>query len=70
MFDDENDEEEFYDGNLDEDISRFEDFLKGESMGFLDSDRWESLIDHFLISGLYNKAQQCAEEALTQFSYN
>ncbi|MFT5779568.1 MAG: tetratricopeptide (TPR) repeat protein [Crocinitomicaceae bacterium] len=68
MFDDE--EEEYFEGDLTEDIQRFEAFLKGVSIGFLDSDRWEALVDHFLISGSYTKALAAAEEALTQFSFN
>lgn len=68
MFDD--NEEENFNGDLKEDVKRFEAFLKGSSMGFLDSDRWEALIDHFVITGQYSKVLTCADEALTQFSYN
>ena len=68
MFDDE--DEELFDGDLGEDVERFEAFLKGEMIGFLDSDRWEALIDHYIMGGQYNKARICAEEALTQFSFN
>jgi hypothetical protein len=39
MFDDEENEDDFLDGNLIEDLERFESLQKGESMGFLDSDR-------------------------------
>lgn len=69
MFDDE-EEDAFNDKNLNEELARFEAFEKGEPFGFLDSDRWEMLIDHFLMNGQYNNALLCAEEALTQFSYN
>jgi tetratricopeptide (TPR) repeat protein len=69
MFDDD-DHEGYDDSELRDDLKRFEKHLKGESIGFLDSDRWEALIDHFLISGKYSKALLCAEEALSQFSYN
>lgn len=68
MFDDE--EEEYNDGNVHEDLKRFESFLNGREMGFLDSDRWEALIDHLIIAGHYQKALLASEEALTQFSYN
>jgi len=68
MFDDE--DEEFTEGNLSEDLERFEAHLKGDSMGFLDSDRLEALIDHYLINNHYTKAKLCAEHAITQFSYN
>ena len=68
MFDD--DEDEYYDGDLSEEMKRFEAFLEGDSIGFLDSDRWEALIDHLLMNGRYNDAVLCADEALSQFSYN
>jgi tetratricopeptide (TPR) repeat protein len=70
MFDDGEDENGFNDGQLSSDLERFEAFLKGESMGFLDSDRWEALVDHLLITGQYSKALTCVDEALSQFSYN
>ncbi len=69
MFDDEN-HDAFDDKELRIDLERFEKHLQGEPIGFLDSDRWEAMIDHFLISGHYQKALKCAEEALSQFSYN
>lgn len=71
MFDDEEEEEDNYnDGNLHEDLSRFDAFLSGGEMGFLDSDRWEALIDHLIIAGHYQKSLIASEEALSQFSYN
>ena len=69
MFDDD-DHEAFDDKELRNDLERFERHLKGESIGFLDSDRWEAMIDHFLIAGQYAKALKCVDEALSQFSYN
>jgi tetratricopeptide (TPR) repeat protein len=69
MFDDDN-HEGFDDGELHADLERFEKHLQGEFIGFLDSDRWEAMIDHFLIAGHYGKALKCVNEALTQFSYN
>lgn len=68
MFDDE--DEDFYDGDLGEDLERFERFLKGEPIGFIDSDRWESIIDNLILSGQYIKALRATDEALNQFSYN
>jgi tetratricopeptide (TPR) repeat protein len=68
MFDDE--EDDFFENNLGEDLEIFERYLKGDSIGFLDSDRLEALIDHYLINSQYNKAKACAEHAITQFSYN
>ena len=66
MFDD---EEDFIEGNLNEDIERFEKYLKGETLGFLDSDRFEILIDHYLIHSQYNKANQAADYAIYQFPF-
>src|SRR3989338_6659294 len=69
MFDDE--EEDDFENHLRDDIERFEAFQEsGEPIGFLDSDRWEVLIDHYLMNGQYNNALACAEEAIHQFSYN
>lgn len=68
MFDD--DDEDFIEGNLNEDIERFENYLNGASMGFLDSDRVEILIDHYLINSQYSKANQAADFAIYQFPYN
>jgi tetratricopeptide (TPR) repeat protein len=68
MFDDE--EEEYFDGSLNEDLERFEAHLKGETIGFIDSDRLEQMIDHYLINGQYSKAKVGAELAITHFSYN
>lgn len=69
MFDDEEDDD--FESHLKEDLEKFERFQsKGEPIGFLDSDRWEVLIDHFLVNGQYSNALVCAEEAISQYSYN
>jgi tetratricopeptide (TPR) repeat protein len=68
MFDDE--DEDYFEGNLNEDLENFESYLKGGAIGFLDSDRLEALIDHYLINGQYHKAKACSEHAIAQFSYN
>ena len=68
MFDDDEEQNEFFEGPLKEDLEKFEAFLKGEVIGFLDSDRWEAMIDHLLIGGHYTKALFCVDEALTQNS--
>lgn len=67
MFDD---DEEFNDSSLNEDIEHFEAHLKGQSLKFIDSDRLESLIDHYLIQGQFNKAKIAAEFGMYQFAYN
>jgi len=64
------DENNYFEGNLKEDVERFEQFLKTGNIDFLDSDRLEALIDHYLITNQYNKAKKCAEHALEQFSFN
>lgn len=71
MYNDDDQNEGFDDGELKGDLQQFEKFLEGgDPMGFMDSDRWEAMTDHYLIVGQYAKALACADEALTQFSYN
>ena len=70
MFDDEEDNDDYFASNLNEDLERFEAFLKGEAIDFLDSDRLEAIIDHYLITNQYSKAKLCAEHAVSQFSFN
>ena len=67
MFDSE--EDDFFDANLNEDIANFENYLKGGAMGFVDSDRLEFLIDHYLMNSQYSKANQAADYARDQFPY-
>jgi tetratricopeptide (TPR) repeat protein len=67
MFDD---EDEYFETNLNEDLEKFEAHLKGASIAFMDSDRLEALVDHYLINGQYTKAKSCAEHAISQFSFN
>ena len=68
MFEEEDDD--FLDGNINEDVERFEKFLNGGDPIFLDSDKLEMIIDHFLMNGHYHKANQTADHAITQFGYN
>jgi tetratricopeptide (TPR) repeat protein len=68
MFD--NEDDELNESELNEDIVRFENYLKGGSMGFVDSDRLELLIDHYLMIGHYHKANEACDFALHQFPYN
>lgn len=64
------DEEEEFPANFDEDIARFERYLEGAELGFLDGDRIEMLIDHYLIQGAYSKAKACAEVGMSHFPFN
>ncbi len=68
MFDDE-DEENYFEGDLSKDIESFENYLKGGTIGYYDVDRLEAMVDHYLISGQYKKGRKCAEYALTMFSF-
>jgi len=68
MFD--SDEDEFFNANLNEDIFNFENYLNGGKMVFVDSDRLEFLIDHYLMNSQYSKANQASDYAREQFPYN
>jgi tetratricopeptide (TPR) repeat protein len=71
MFDDDEEEGFYEDGRLNEDIELFQKYLEtGENYGFLDSDRWEAMLDHFVMQGQYTAAVRCAEEASNQFGFN
>lgn len=63
------DEENYFDGNLNEELDRFEKSLNGEPLGFMDSDTLEAIIDHYLIQGNYSKANLCAEIGIQQFPF-
>lgn len=66
MFDN---DEDYFEGDLSKDLESFESYLKGGALGYLDADRLEAMIDHYLISTQYTKALKCAEYALTLFSF-
>ena len=70
MFDNEEEDDDFLDNKLNEDIEIFEAHLKGIAIGFMDSDRLEALIDHFLIIGQYVKAKKASEMGVYHFAYN
>ena len=66
---DDEEEDSYFDGNLNEELDRFEKSLKGEPLGFMDSDTLEAIIDHYLIQGNYSKANLCAEIGIQQFPF-
>jgi hypothetical protein len=68
MFEDE--DEEINDGNFNEYLDRFERSLKGESSGFIDSDQIEILIYHYMMNGMYYKANICADLGKQLFPFN
>ena len=72
MFDngDGDDDAEYFEGDLSDDLKKFEALMNGEAYGFIDSDRWEALIDHFMINGQFKNALICIDEALISFSFN
>jgi len=63
-------EDESQDGHLSEDLERFESQLSENAVGFYDSDRFEAIIDHYLINGNYTKANTAAEAALQQYPFH
>lgn len=68
MFED--DDDAHFDGQLEGDLAQFESFLTGNTLGFIDSDRMESIIDHYFAEGDFVKAKRASEIANTNFSYN
>lgn len=68
MFEDDDDSP--IDDQLNQDLQQFEAHLFGENLGFIDSDRLEAVIDHYLLSGEFTKAKKAAEIGRTNFSYN
>ena len=68
MFDDEDDD--FLENKLNEDLEQFESHLKGNVIGFLDSDRLEAVIDHYIVNSQYSKALSAAELGVYHFQYN
>ena len=66
----EEDDEDVNDGNFNEYLDRFERSLKGEPIGFIDSDQIEILIDHYLMNGMYSNANSCADLGIQLFPFN
>lgn len=66
MFDWEDDAQE---NHLNDDIARFEQQLTTNDFGFYDSDCLEGIIDHYLINGLYSKAEIAAEVGSQQYPF-
>jgi len=66
----EDDDDAQFDGQLEGDLAQFESFLTGNTLGFIDSDRMETLIDHYFSEGDFIKAKRAAEIADINFSYN
>ena len=57
MFNDE-ENENYFEGDLTKDLESFESYLKGGTIGYYDVDRLEAMVDHYLISGQYKKGKK------------
>lgn len=68
MFDEEDDD--VYGGDFQADLKKFNSMFKNDEFEFMDSNQLEAIIDHFLISGKYNKARWGVEKALTFYPFN
>lgn len=68
MFEDDDDEGQDY--NISEFIERFENYLKGGNIGFIDSDNIEMMIDHYLMNAQYHKASACADLGIEYYPFN
>ena len=44
--------------DLKKDLELFERYLEGEEIGFIDSDRVESIIDYYLINSQYQNGKK------------
>lgn len=66
-FDDDDNEEQEY--SFQDELNRFERFLLGDELGFMDSDAYEYILDQYLIQGHYAKANTCADIAIDQFPF-
>lgn len=63
-------EDEPQDFNLNEELEKFEAELNADSVGFYDSDRFEAIVDHYLIAANYSKAAQAAQLAFQQYPFH
>jgi tetratricopeptide (TPR) repeat protein len=68
MFDSE--EDDFLDSYLQEDLLNFEQYLKGGGMNYVESERLEFLIDHYLSENQYSKADLAVDYASCMFPYD
>jgi len=51
-------EEDFTENELRQDVELFEKHLNGEKIGFIDGDRIESIIDYYLFNSNYKNAKK------------
>jgi len=66
----ENEEDDPFAGELNNDISRFDDMFKSQDYQYFDADRIEAVIDHLLVTSQYKKAKWAANNAFQHFPYN
>ena len=67
MFDEE--EDALNGDDLKADIKLFEEYLNGGALGYLDSDRLEGILDHYILNGDFSKAKIAADIGIDKFSY-
>lgn len=67
MFDD---EEDLSEKELKSDIALFESYVNGDTIGFIDGDRIESIIDYYLLNSNYPMAKSAAELGISQLPFN
>ncbi len=66
----ENEDDDAYSGDLNGDVSRFEEMFTAKEYAYFDADRIEAVIDHLLVSSQYKKAKWAADNAFQHFPYN
>ena len=68
MFD--NEEDDYKDGAFQEDLNKFEEMIQAGSSIFFDSDRLETMLDHFLMNNQFKNALACVNHGLYHFPAN
>jgi len=56
--------------DLNKDLELFERYLDGQDIGFIDSDRIESIIDYYIINSQYQKGKDISDFGIKIFPYN
>jgi len=70
MFEEEEEEEEFYQDDFTADIEAFNTMYKNGTFQYMDGDKLEMIIDHFMMSNAYSKARWGIDNALINFPFS
>jgi tetratricopeptide (TPR) repeat protein len=62
-------EEEGQEDSFRDELERFESLVNSGNIGFFDSDTLEGVVDHYLISGFYSKAENAASIGMDQYPF-